>query len=101
MLIANLNAMQLPGARVSGRRRTERGGGSGSPVAIVIKSQYARARQLSAWIRTGYVHLTLLQLLLLLLLLLIDDAGPGHFNDLLNLNHLYWQQSRCEFVTFS
>lgn len=29
------------------------------------------------------------------------DAGPGHFNDLLNLNHLYWQQSRCEFVTFS
>lgn len=95
--------MQLPGARVSGRGRTERGGGSGSPVAIVIKSQYARARQLSAWIRTGYVHLTLLllHLLLLLLLLLIDDAGPGHFNDLLNLNHLYWQQSRCEFVTFS
>lgn len=37
----------------------------------------------------------------LTLLLLIDDAGPEHFNDLLNLNHLYWQQSRCEFVTFS
>lgn len=93
---------------------------SQSRVAIVIKSQYGWARQLlplgdgrrddvvpqpvpdrMRCDRIGMGYTALHTRHRPLLLLLIINAGPGHFNDLLNLNHLYWQQSRCEFVTFS